>query len=173
MPAQKASRQSPIFPPQNTPTSSGLSPDVSLVKRATASLRTSPWSNALRPLSGRLPGQTRAAFLMAARCARLWPMGCCVRHREARSIPRLEGERQRPGVSAARGSGHPDRAPSRRKAACPPLWGVPFCLQKKGEIPPLFFSLKPLKTLKPLRRPFRPTATRASGRVGDSKDEYG
>ena len=125
------------------------------------------------PAQRSLVGQTRSAFLMAARTARLWPMGCCVRHREARSIPRLEGERPRPGGSAARASGHPDRAPSRRKAACPPLWGVPFCLRKKGGSSPPFFSLKPLKTLKPLRRPFRPTATRASGRVGGSKDEYG
>ena len=61
----------------------------------------------------------------------------------------------------------------------PPQSGVPaplgaclFVFKKRGDLPPLF-SLKPLKTLKPFLGPFCPTAPRASGRVGGSKDEYG
>ena len=87
-------------------------------------------------------------------------------------VPQWGTRAERAGGSAAAIAAS-IRAPSRRKAACPPLLGRAFLSSKKrGDLPPLF-SLKPLKTLKPFLGPFCPTAPRASGRVGGSKDEYG
>ena len=68
-------------------------------------------------------------------------------------FPRWGTRAERAGGSAARDSGHPDRAPSRRKAACPPLLGRAFLSSKKGGIFPPFFFLKVLKALKALSVP--------------------
>ena len=88
-------------------------------------------------------------------------------------FPRWGTRAERAGGSAARVSGHPDRAPKPPQSGVPaPLGACLFVFKKRGDLPPLF-SLKPLKTLKPFLGPFCPTAPRASGRVGGSKDEYG